>query len=115
MRKWSTQSSPADEYSEARSTESKIHTTTGGTGAIWGSRRCFAFSTLVEAVWGLFHVPITLRPAEFEVPTNFEHGCNTVAYLGQGHAWARFCYIPKKVPLTYAIAESSQTIEKNNK
>ncbi|KAE8326376.1 hypothetical protein BDV39DRAFT_206018 [Aspergillus sergii] len=78
MRKWSTQSSPADEYSEARSTESKIHMTTGGTGAIWGSRRCFAFPTLVEAVWGLFHVPITLRPAEFEVPTELrtrlQHG-----------------------------------------
>lgn len=32
------------------------------------------FPTLVEAVWGLFHVPITLCPAEFEVLTNFEHG-----------------------------------------
>lgn len=39
-------------------------------------------------------------------------GCDMVAYLGQGHAWVRFCYVPRKAPLTYAITESSQPIEK---
>ncbi|KAE8369854.1 hypothetical protein BDV27DRAFT_120275 [Aspergillus caelatus] len=54
MHKLSTQALPADESSEA----------------IWGSPRCFAFPTLMEAVWGPYHMPITLRPAEFEVRTS---------------------------------------------